>query len=82
MAAVTSCENILLGSFCDVTENGKKPIGLDKEEKNRALYGHHSLIFLYISLPPLHNFDVKMYSFTFCGGHEHKAMTKTLFYFS
>ena len=40
------------------------------------------LNFLYISLPSLHNYDVKIFSFTFCGGYEHKTTTKTFFYFS
>ena len=35
---------------------------------------------LYISLPLLHNYDVKMPNFTFCGEHEHTTMT--LFFFS
>ena len=37
-------------------------------------------LFLYISLPSLHDYDVKMPNFTFCGGREHK--TTTLFFFS
>ena len=48
MAALTSSENTLLGSLSnddgDVTENGKRSIGLDKEE-TLALHGHHALIF-------------------------------------
>ena len=76
MAAATSCENTLLGSLSkddgDVTENGKKSIGLDKEKKpSSALTSRFN--FLYISLPSLHNYDMKRFSFTFCGGHEHKT---------
>ena len=43
-----------------------------------TLHVHHA--FLYISLPSLHDYDVKMPNFTSCGGHEHK--TTTLFFFS
>ena len=39
---------------------------------------HHA--FLYIRLPPLHDNDVKLPNFTFCGQREHK--TTTLFFFS
>ena len=85
MAALTSSENTLLGSLSnddgDVTENGKKSIGLDKE-KNPSSSRASRFNFLYISLPSLHNYDVKIFSFTFCGGHEHKTTTKTFFYFS
>ena len=34
---------------------------------------------LYISLPSLYDYDVKMPNFTFCGKREHK--TTTLFFF-
>ena len=48
MAALTSSENTLLGSLSnddgDVTENGKRSIGLDKEKKP-TLHGPHALIF-------------------------------------
>ena len=36
--------------------------------------------FLNISLPSLHDYDVKMPNFTFCGGREHKATTFFLFF--
>ena len=46
--------------------------------------GYHLLIevyyaFLYISLPSLHDNDVKLPNFTFCGGPERKKTT--LFFF-
>ena len=31
--------------------------------------------FLYVTLPSLHDYDVKMSTFTFCGRWEHKTMT-------
>ena len=76
MAAVTSCENALLGSLSnddsDVTENGKRAIGLDKEKKpSSALTSRFN--FLYISLPSLHNYHMIRFSFTFRAGHEHKT---------
>ena len=39
---------------------------------------HHA--FLYISLPSLHDYDVKTLNFTFCGGRERK--TTTLYFVS
>ena len=69
-------EDTLLGSLSnddgDVNENGKKAVGLFS--KTTTLHA-----FLYISLPSLHDYDVKMPNFTFCGGREHNATT---FFFS
>ena len=47
----------------DGNENVKKAIGL--LSKTTSLHVHHT--FLYISLPLLHDYDVKMPSFTFYG---------------
>ena len=52
-----------------VNENGIKAIGL---------HVHHA--FLYISSPSLHDYDVKMHNFTFCGEREHKATAFFLFF--
>ena len=60
----------------DVNEKGKKAIGLDWQNNNSA----RDHAFLYISLPSLHDFDVKMPNFKFCGGGEQK--TETFFFFS
>ena len=49
-------------------EKDKKAIALDLQ--NKTLHVHHA--FLYISLPSLHNYDVKLPSFTFYGGRECK----------
>ena len=46
----------------DGNENGKKAIGLDKR-KTTTLHVHHA--FLYISLPSLHDHNVKLPNFTF-----------------
>ena len=46
--------------------------------KTSTLYVHHA--FLYISLPSLHDYNVKLPNFTFCRGSEHK--TTTFFFFS
>ena len=54
----------------DSNENGTKEIGLDKE---------NNTLFLYISLPPLHDYNVKLPNFTFCRGREQKTTT---FFFS
>ena len=67
----------------DLNENGKKARGLDC--KTRNLHVHHA--FLYILLPSLHesvhmllhDYDVKMPSFTFCGGRKRKT---TFIFFS
>ena len=49
----------------DGNENGKK------QNNNFIKYD----AFLYISLPSLHDYDVKLPHFTFCGGREHKTST-------
>ena len=71
---------MLLGSLrsddADVNESGKKAIDLDLSKT--TLHVHHA--FLYISLPSLHDYDVKMPNFTSCRGREHK--TTTFFFFS
>ena len=57
----------ILGSLSidngDGNEKGKK--------KTTALHVHHA--FLYISLPSLHDYDVKHPNFTFCGRRVHKT---------
>ena len=45
--------------------------------KTTTLHVHRT--FLYISLPSLHDYDVKFPNFTFCGGREHKT---TSFFFT
>ena len=68
--------NVLLGRLSnDEGENGKKAIGFIG--KGTTLHVHHA--FLYISLPSLHGYDVKMPIFTFCGGREHNTTTFFLF---
>ena len=57
------------------TRTSKKTIGLIR--KTTTSHVHH--IFLYISFPFLHDYDVKMPNFTFYG--ERKQAT-TKFYFS
>ena len=59
----------------DSNENGTKEIGLDKENNNFAR--EHA--FLYISLPPLHDYNVKLPNFTFCRGREQKKNFLFLF---
>ena len=39
--------------------------------KTTTLRVHHAILYLY-RLPSLHNYDVKLPIFTFCGGREHK----------
>ena len=59
----------------DGNEKGTKAIGLIS--KTNTLHVHHT--FLYISLPSLKNYDVKMPNFTFYG--EHKSDDELLFLF-
>ena len=61
-----SVREMLVGSFSngDGNENVKKAMGL--WSKTTSLRAHHP--FLYISLPLLRDYDVKMPSFTFYGG--------------
>ena len=65
-----SVREMSVGSFSnddgDGNENVKKVIGL--LSKTTTLHVHHA--FLYISLPLLHDYDVKMPSFTFYGGRK------------
>ena len=70
-----SIREMSLGSFSnddgDGNENVKKAIGLLR--KAISLHVHHA--FLYISLPLLHDYDVKMPSFTFYGGRKQVRQT-------
>ena len=67
----------LIGSFSNDDDDGKedvkKAIGLLR--KTTTLHVHHA--FLYISLPSLHDYDVKMPNCKFCGGR--KQATTNLF---
>ena len=69
----------LIGSLSnddgDGNENGKKAIGLDKQNNNFA----RAARFLYISLPSLHDYNVKVPNFRFCRGREHKTTTFVFF---
>ena len=69
-----------IGSFSNDDGDGneimKKAIGL--LSKTISLHVHHA--FLHISLPLLHDYDVKMPSFTFCGGRK-QATTNFSFSF-
>ena len=60
----------------DGNGNSKNAIGLIS--KTTTLHVHHA--FWYISLPSLHDYNVKLPNFTFCRGREHK--TTTFFFFS
>ena len=42
------------------------------------MHVHHA--FLYISLPSLHDYDVKIPDVKFCGGREHKTTTFSFFF--
>ena len=69
---------VVLGSFSnddgDGIEDVKKAIGLLR--KTTSLHVHHA--FLYISLPSLHDYDVKMPNCKFYGGR--KQATTNLFF--
>ena len=58
----------------DGNEDVKKAIGLLR--KTTTLHVHHA--FLYISLPYLHDYDVKMSNYKFYGGR--KQATTNLFF--
>ena len=49
-----------------------------KKSKTTTLHVQH--VFLYISLPSLHDYDVRMSNFKFRGGHK-QAITKFSFSF-
>ena len=65
-----SVREMSVGSFSnddgDGNENVKKAIGL--LSKTTSLHVHHA--FLYVSLPLMHDYNVKMPSFTFYEGHK------------
>ena len=67
---------MLLGNLrsddADVNDSGKKAIDLDLS-KTTTLHVHHA--FLYISLPSLHDFNVKVPNFTFYRGREQRTTT-------
>ena len=64
----------LSNEYGDVNENNNRfSLAL-----KQTLHVHHA--FLYISLPLLHDYDVKKPNLTFPGGREHK--TATFFFFS
>ena len=54
----------------DGNENGKKAIGLDRQNSNFV----RASLFLYISLPSLHDYNVKVPKFTFCRRREHNFL--------
>ena len=63
----------------DGSENVKKAISLlSKTTTLHELHVHHA--FLYLSLPPLQDYNVKMPNFTFYGGHK-QATTNFSFSF-
>ena len=68
----------LLGSFSnddgDGNEDVKKVIGLLR--KTTTLHVHHA--FLYISLPSLHDYDVKMPNCKFYGGRKQATTNGTM----
>ena len=78
LAAFKSAEK--KGSFSnddgDGSENVKKSNRLIKQNNNFARASR----FLYISLPPLQDYNVKMPNFTFCGGRK-QATTNFSFSF-
>ena len=69
----TPCKQDLSNDDCDGNEDVKKAIGLLC--KTTTLHVHHA--FLYISLPSLHDYDVKMPNCKFYGGR--KQATTNLF---
>ena len=72
----------LIGSLCkddddDGNKNGKK-IGLDWQNTNIACASR----FLYIPLPSLHDYDVKLPHFTFCREPVYKTTTSFFFFWT
>ena len=76
--AFDTVSHAILGSLSNdngaATRTANKTI--DLLSKTTTLHVQHT--FLYISLPSLQDYDVKMPNFTFYGGREHKA---TVFFF-
>ena len=55
----------------DGNEDGKKAIGVDEQNNNSART--RITLFLYIFLASLHDYDVILLNFMYCGGREHKT---------
>ena len=80
---VTAVRSKVLGRLSnddgDVNKNGKKAIGyFEKQQSCTWITIFGTCIFLH--LPSLHDYDVKMPNFTFRGGRKHN--TTTFFFFS
>ena len=73
------CE-MSVGSFRNDDGDGNKNVkkAIDLLSKTTSLHVHHA--FLYMSLPLLHDYDVKVPSFTFYGGRK-QATTNFSFSF-
>ena len=73
---------LLLGSFSNDNDNDDGKVNGEKIirfiNKKTTLHVHHA--FLYISLPSLHVYEVKMPNSTFCGGRK-QATTNFSFSF-
>ena len=71
-----------LGSLRCHDDNGNENVNkaIRLISKTTTLHVHHA--FLYISLPSLHDYNVKMPNFTSCRGREHKTTTHSFFFFS
>ena len=61
-----------LYSAAALPSSRRRSDGLLVISKTTTLCVHHPILYIY--LPSLHNYDMKLvYSFTFCGGHEQKT---------
>ena len=67
---VTMNPPIPMGSFSNDDGDGKQDVkkAIGSLRKTTTLHVHHA--FLYISLPSLHDYDVKMPNCKFCGGRK------------
>ena len=75
--ATIGSERVVIGSLSKDNSNEQ-----EMTKKQQVFVGKRTTLqaFLYISLPSLHDYDLIMPDFTFCGGREHR--TRTFFFFS
>ena len=69
----TGVTQLLLNGPHELKQRRRRRQRERQKSKTTTLHVHHA--FLYISLPSVHDYDVKMPNFTLCGEREHKTTT-------
>ena len=77
---ISQISTLLFPMFIRELKQRRRRRQREQQKINRIRYQNNNFArafhaFLYISLPTLHDYDVKMPNFLFCGELKHKAMT-------